>query len=151
MANKYGNLKHGRHGTLTYSRWKSMRQRCSKNNPDKKKYYSDRGIEICPQWSDYSTFLNDMGECPSKEFTLDRIDNEVGYQPNNCRWVTKVQQNKNRPSHQRLLTHNGITKTATEWAIEVGIRPNLIYQRLRAGWSVEKILTQPTRKACNVC
>lgn len=71
-----GNTKHGGHGTLTYSRWKSMMQRC--NNKTHKDYpnYGGRGIKVCEHWYDFAAFLIDMNECPDKGMTIDRLDNE---------------------------------------------------------------------------
>lgn len=101
-------------------------------------------VTVCERWHDFASFLADMGECPGKEMTLDRIRNELGYRPGNCRWVTKAEQNRNR-SHCVLLTHNGMTKNVTEWAAAVGMTPNALSMRLRLGWDVERALTQPLK------
>lgn len=145
MVNICGNIKHGHCGTLTYSRWKSMMARCYQVNASNYKYYGLRGIKVCDRWHDFSLFLADMGECPNKAMTLDRINNDIGYELINCRWATKDAQNKNR-SYCRPLTFNGETKNISEWAFILGIRPDAISQRLKSGWAVEKILTTPVKK-----
>ncbi|WP_342617176.1 hypothetical protein [Rhodoferax sp. GW822-FHT02A01] len=142
MSNPYGNTKHGGHGTLTYARWKSMMQRCSPTNAHLHPSHAGKGIVVCERWQDFASFLTDMGECPSKEMTLDRIDSSKDYEPGNCRWATMAEQNRNRPSHAVMLTHNGVTKSLTEWAHETGITPNALRMRIaKLGWSVEKALT----------
>lgn len=143
--NKFGNVKHGLHGTLTYKRWKSMRRRCSESNTQKSKYYASKGIVVCERWHVFENFLADMGECPNESMTLDRIDNLIGYQPGNCRWVNQREQNRNR-SHCIDLTHNGKTMILVDWANEVGITPNLLRLRLfKLKWPVEKALSTPVK------
>ena len=137
--------RHGGHGTLTYARWKSMMARCYQKNAANYKYYGALGITVCERWHDYVSFLADMGECPSREMTLDRRKNKLGYAPENCRWTTQTEQNKNR-SHCVPLTYNGITKNAADWAADIGISANALNQRLYLGWSIERALTQPLKK-----
>lgn len=141
--NPYGNCKHGGVGTLTYARWKSMIQRCTNPSASNFKHYGGAGVIICAQWlRSFDAFLADMGECPSKAFTLDRIENAKGYEPGNCRWATMAEQNRNR-THCVMLTHNGITQNITDWALQLGMRPQTLTERLRLGWSPERALTQP--------
>lgn len=141
--NNSGNTKHGGHSTLTYSRWKSMRQRCT--DPSHKSYtqYGGAGITVCDRWQDFAHSLSDMGECPPS-MTLDRIENSIGYQPGNCRWASKADQNKNR-SNIVMLTYQGETKSVTEWATQFGMRQANLTMRLRLGWSIERALTQPLK------
>lgn len=79
----------------TYNCWRNMKGRCSGYNPDDIQYYSARGIKVCDRWKSYKNFYEDMGDKP-KGLTLDRIDNDKGYFPENCRWATWSEQNKNR-------------------------------------------------------
>jgi len=145
MSNKIGNIKHGGCGSLTYARWKSMMARCYQNNAANYQYYGAKGIGVCVQWHDYPVFLSDMGECLDKTMTLDRINNDKDYQPDNCRWETQAIQNKNR-SYCVNLTHNGVTKILADWALEIGISANALAMRLRLGWTIERALTQPLKK-----
>jgi hypothetical protein len=139
--NPLGNIKHGGHGTLTYARWKSMMQRCHDKNADNYKHYGARGITVCERWHDFASFLADMGACPNRSMTLDRIEGDKNYEPGNCRWATKTEQNRNRPSHAVMLTHEGVTLCMADWARRVGMTPNKLRQRINLGWSVERALT----------
>lgn len=138
--NKIGNIKHGGHGTLTYSRWKAMRQRTSgKRDQHHAEHYA--GVSCCERWSSYEAFAEDMGECPVG-YTLDRFPNPEGnYEPGNCRWATMAQQNANRSSCI-LITRDGIARTATEWARELGLNPSTVIERLRRGFSHDDALSQ---------
>lgn len=136
--NPNGNRKHGNHGSLTYSRWKSMRQRAaSQHGP-----YA--AVECCARWAQFDAFLEDMGECPEGH-TLDRIDNLRGYEPGNCRWATMAEQNANRSSVV-ILTHNGVSKSVADWALDLGVTANTIRQRLYLGWNTERALCTPVKK-----
>jgi hypothetical protein len=135
-----------RHGeawkTREYAIWQAMVQRCT--NPTSVNFhkYGARGITVCDAWRDYSTFLADMGRRPSNEHSLERIDNERGYEPGNCRWAT-VKEQANNTRWNRRLTLNGETLTVAQWAERTGMKSNTIIYRLRRGWSDEKALTGP--------
>ncbi len=81
--------------TREYMTWRAMKYRCSNPNDTKYAYYGGRGIRVCKRWMKFANFLADMGERPPGH-SIDRIDGTKGYEPGNCRWVTKTEQNRNR-------------------------------------------------------
>src|SRR5436309_1877292 len=87
---------HGKWKSKEWNSWDHMRRRC--NNPKDPKYddYGGRGITICERWTTFQNFYDDMGDCPSKSHSLDRIDNEGHYEPGNCKWSTPKEQSNNR-------------------------------------------------------
>ena len=119
-----------------------MKQRCTNKNDPGAKNYQNRGITFCERWDDFEMFYKDMGPRPSLAHTLDRIDNDKGYFPSNCRWGTKLEQQRNRRT-SRLLTFEGETKTIHEWAKIKGISSPALYKRINRGWTVEDALTTP--------
>lgn len=96
---------HGAHGTKAYTVWQSMKKRCL--NPQHPAYhnYGGRGIDICPEWLDFSKFLEDMGQ-PEQGMQLDRINNDLGYNPDNCRWASRREQANNRRTN---VVTDGVT------------------------------------------
>lgn len=143
--NKLGNIKHGKHGTTTYLRWRAMIQRCTSPSYHGYKHYGGKGISVHESWNRYEQFLADMGECPDKNMTLERINSELDYCPSNCKWATMAEQNRNR-SCCRKITYQGRTMLLVDWAKEKGISANTIAMRIRAGWHIEKALNQPLRR-----
>lgn len=142
-------LKHG-HWTggkpsPTYTSWQAMWDRCTRKGHPAFNRYGGRGIGVCERWSDFPAFLADMGERPAGK-TLDRIDNDRGYEPGNCRWATAEEQQGNR-STARLLTCGGHTRTVAEWSRAVGILASTISDRILRGWSVAEALSAPSATA----
>jgi hypothetical protein len=136
---------HGRSRTPLYYVWKSMKNRC--DNPTVRVFpnYGGRGIQVCDRWRDsFVNFLADMGERPSPQHWIERIDNNGHYAPDNCRWATPTEQGRNRRDN-RTLSHDGETRTLTDWARHVGLRRETIANRLRWGWDVADALTTPAR------
>ena len=138
------NTTHGMYGTSVYTTWKSMIDRCCNPNHHAYSHYGGRGISVCEQWAEFESFYRGMGARPAGR-SLDRINNDHGYSPDNCRWATQVIQNRNRRDNVRM-TLNGTTKTAAEWAEQLSIKRSLLYDRHRAGWTDERTLTTPSRK-----
>lgn len=136
---------HGQFGTKTYSAWHSMKQRCSNPNVPAYPHYGGRGIKVCPQWESFEQFLADMGECPPG-LTLERKDNELGYNPDNCIWADTTAQANNKRSCVRI-TYAGKTQNITQWAAELNLPRHLLYHRFAAGWPAEKAFTAPSRRA----
>ena len=107
MSNKRGVPKqtHGMSGTAVYRCWSNMLQRCTNPRHPQYKHYGARGISVCDRWSTFENFYADMGNPPAGT-TLDRIDNEAGYSPTNCRWATwSAQQANKRPTSRKVQTH----------------------------------------------
>ena len=134
---------HGQSGfgkTQVYRAWRSMRERCL--NPRIKHFrnYGGRGITVCERWNSFELFFTDIGHPPSKKHSLDRIDNNGPYCPENVRWATKSQQMNNR-RNSRYLTHNGITETISEWSRIIKLTRQVICYRLENGWSTAEALT----------
>lgn len=125
---------HARKGakSSSYTVWKDMIKRCQNQNHKHYHRYGGRGISVCDRWLSFAAFLSDMGERPSKELTLDRIDCNGNYEPANCRWATWEQQQNNRSSN-RLITRSGKTQTISQWAKEAGLNPRTLGTRLNKG------------------
>lgn len=87
---------------LTYTSWRAMRQRCG-NSSGAAKNYRDRGIAVCDRWASFDVFVEDMGKRPTRKHTLDRINNDAGYYPENCRWASWTQQAQNRRPSQKTI------------------------------------------------
>ena len=127
-----------------YQTWSAMLGRCyNMKNPAFKKY-GGRGITVCDRWRhSISNFISDMGEKP-KGTSLERIDNDGPYSPDNCKWATAMEQAQNRRSSS-LLTFKGRTLPVMQWSREIGIKRTTIEMRLLNGWSIEKALSTPVR------
>lgn len=120
----------------------AMRSRCRPGNSDQQRAYFDRGIRVCERWNDFRLFLADMGDRPSPDHSLDRINNDGNYEPGNCRWATATVQANNK-QRTRWLTFRGETASLTEMARGYGINRNAVRARLDRGWSTERALTVP--------
>lgn len=137
-------LRHGLAHTPEYRAWQTMRHRCTSPNSPAWNNYGGRGITICAEWiNDPTAFIAHVGKRPSPRHEIDRKDNDRGYEPGNVRWVIRKVNDRNRRSN-RLVTHNGATRTLTEWSEITGIRPDTLAYRLKIGWSPSKTLTTPT-------
>lgn len=134
---------HGQSQSGTYGIWRAMKARC--NNPNNKKFsiYGGRGIKVCERWLKFENFLSDMGERP-KNLTIDRIDNDKGYTPDNCQWATIAEQNQNLRSN-RWLEFEGKKLHLSAWAKKLEVRPSRIAWRLKMGWPLEKALSNIKR------
>lgn len=138
--------KHDRSLTKEWNAWASMRSRC--NNPNHKAYhnYGGRGIKVCERWMEsFENFYADMGDSPA-DTELDRIDNEKGYSPENCRWATYQQQGNNRRNN-RYLTFNGETHSLADWCRITGINRATLKYRLKAGFPIEEVFDTKSRNS----
>lgn len=139
-----GRRTHGMTNTPTYVTWLNMRARCL--NPDNPAYprYGGRGITIDPRWSNFATFLADMGERPNNT-SLERCENDGNYTMENCIWGTDEEQANNKRNNH-LLTLQGRTQSMAMWAKELHLSYTTIRRRLNTlGWSTERALTTPIR------
>lgn len=126
-----------------YSCWSGIIQRCT--NPKSRSYsrYGARGITVCKRWKKFDNFLEDMGERPSPNHTIERIDNNEGYKKSNCRWATRQEQMRNI-STNRMVTYNGETKCVGEWAQITGINSSTLHSRIfNKNWPIAKAMTHP--------
>lgn len=123
-----------------YPIWLAMRQRC--NNQNNKKYprYGGRGIKICQRWNDFWLFLKDMSQRPSSDYSIERVNNDGNYEPDNCIWKLKNQQQWNT-SKTTFLTYKGVTKSLGEWAYDIGIPSRTLYHRLYRGRTLDEAMT----------
>jgi hypothetical protein len=122
-----------------------MRERCHNEKCAAYPHYGGRGITVCARWSDFESFLADMGERPPGR-SLDRVDVHGNYEPSNCVWATKRQQNRNR-TNNRVVEHNGKAMCIAEWSEVSGIPFHALVDRIdKLGWSFEEALTRPLRK-----
>ncbi len=129
--------------TDEYKVWLGMWKRCTNKKTKCYKHYGARGIKVCEKWGKFVNFIEDMGERPSKKHSLERIDNDKGYSPSNCRWATQKEQMSNTRVSVRI-THNGETLSAAQWADRLGMKRYTFYSRINQyGWSVEKAITTP--------
>lgn len=118
----------------SYNIWRGMKSRCTNKNNPKWQRYGGRGVSICVEWMDFETFLRDMGECPNDSYSIDRIDKDGNYCPQNCRWADSKQQSRNS-SAARLLVINGEKRCVSEWSEVSGVNKMTILNRLSKGWS----------------
>jgi len=140
---------HGMTDTLEYKTWCSMRARCYLPSNPSYSHYGGRGITVCERWlgeDGFQNFYADLGPKPYPEYSLERKDNNQGYNPDNCKWATILEQNRNKTSYNRYLEYEGKSLCIGEWSEIKGIRPDTIWCRLKAGWSIEKTLNTKSRK-----
>lgn len=136
----HNHLKHCRKPFRLYAIWKTMRQRC--NNPKCNTYnkYGARGISVCKEWDDFAVFRDwALAHGYNKDLTIDRIDNNGNYSPDNCRWATVEEQSYNKRTTIRIQ-YMGDEYTLNELERISNVSRRLIDSRLRRGWSVEKAL-----------
>lgn len=143
---KHGQKPRGKKTNRLYSIWSDMKRRCSNTTRKDAKNYSLKNITVCEEWNEYPVFKEWAIENGYNDtLTLERIDNTKGYSPENCKWIPKSEQSKNRTSNH-YITYNGQTKTLTDWSKETGIPRTTLTSRLRHNWSIEDALTKPLIK-----
>jgi hypothetical protein len=139
-------VKHGMYRTPEYGAWCNLIARCYRKSHKSYPNYGGRGITVCERWrKSFINFIEDMGVRPSDNLSIDRIDNEKGYFPGNCKWRTSKEQTSNRRCNVNL-TFNGMTKTLAQWAECTGISRSSLDKRIKNGWSTKDTLSAPVRR-----
>jgi hypothetical protein len=131
-----------------YMAWQNLIQRCT--NPNFKQYadYGGRGIKVHRAWlgrGGFRAFLKEIGRRPSSRHTIDRINNDRGYEPGNIRWATRVSQNRNT-SKNVMLTVRDETLSLAEWSERTGIGHSTLRARIALGWASDTVVLTPVRR-----
>lgn len=140
---------HGYRNHKLYNTWQNMMERCY--NP-KCNFYSDyggRNITVYEQWKQVNIFIPEilklLGDRP-KGYSIDRIDNNFGYYPDNVKWSSLKDQARNK-RNIKYYTYKGLTKSLIEWTEQLNLKHSTIYARLNRGWNFEKAITFPISKS----
>ena len=137
------NHKHGMCDTRVYNCWGGMVNRCTNPHNSAFSRYGKRGITVCSRWLDFENFFYDMGHKPTPEHSIERHDNNKGYNPCNCYWATRQDQSNNRRSN-KWITHNGLTLTYTQWGEKLFNNRKTIHNRIsRLGWTETDAMSIP--------
>ena len=131
-----------RRGTKLHNTWMNLRQRCRNPNHPAYKNYGGRGISYDPRWDDFHVFCADVGSPPTKDHTLDRVDNSGGYFADNVRWASRSVQSRN--TRQNIFVEiDGVLKCLYDWCDDYGIAAASVYRRLHKGEDVVSAITRP--------
>jgi hypothetical protein len=131
------NRSHSASNSRAYTTWCAMKQRCQNPNATGYDRYGGRGIYVCQRWQSFENFLADMGQ-PELGMTIERIDNDGSYTPENCRWASRGDQASNRAVN-RHITWNGETMNLSQWSERTGIHRNTLEKRVDLGWPLERV------------
>lgn len=135
---------HGMRYSPEYQSWLNMKARCHNKNHPRYPEWGGKGISVCKEWrSDFLAFYREIGPRPGDGYSVDRIDGSKGYEPGNVRWATATEQSENRPSWINAIEFNGVSKSLSAWARDIGISRGSMRDRLNNGWSIEQALTTP--------
>lgn len=138
VAQGHANRTHGKRHSRVYKIWLKVKDRCQNPKHVFFNMYGGRGISVCDRWLVFANFFADMGDVPDG-CSIERIDNDRGYEPGNCRWATSTEQSRNKRNNV-FITHGGKTLCVSDWATELGIPRPTIAGRMRAGWPIEQVL-----------
>lgn len=129
-----------------YRTWSGMHNRCYDPTHDRYKWYGGKGISICDEWQDFMTFRTwALANGYNDDLTIDRIDSDGNYRPDNCQWVDMKVQANNR-NNNRVLQYKSKKYTATQLAEAHGMSPHTVFNRLKLGWTVDQIVNTPERR-----
>ena len=138
IKKRFGQTKHP-----LYNLWCQIKNLCHNEQEPGYTGYGGRGIHVCDEWrKDFWAFAVYMPPRPSKKHSIERIDNEKGYEPGNVKWATDAEQRRNT-RRNNFVTIGDRTQVVVDWAAEIGIHPNTIYNRLRMGWSAHDAVMVP--------
>lgn len=133
---RIGNIRrtHGMTNTRLYAIWESMRARCNNKNNKRYNRYGGRGIKICKEWNTFECFMDwALSSGYQEGLSIERINFDGNYEPQNCKWIPKNEQAKNTSTNRRI-TINGETKNMSEWARNAGVCPQTISYRIKKGY-----------------
>ena len=136
----------GRKVTPTFKSWLSMLARCYDEKNISYPHYGAKGIKVCERWrTSFEHFLADLGERPSRKYSLERNDSSKDYVPGNCRWATRVEQNRNRSSNVWIKV--GVERLLlADWAKRLGTGESTIINRIKRGWTEKEAVTIPVQR-----
>jgi hypothetical protein len=148
----FGQVTHGLSKSPEFSIWYGMKERCYNPKAISYPWYGGRGITVCARWLDgedgksgVECFVEDMGRRPSTEFSIERVNNDAGYSPENCKWATRLEQAQNRrPQRSNIgprIAWNGKVQSLVQWCRELNLNYHRVFRRISRGWSIEKALT----------
>lgn len=143
VAQKMGvaNVTHGMSDTRLYRIYKHMHRRCEDPKDIRYDHYGGRGIRVCGEWSTFEVFSDwALSNGYNDSLSIDRIDLNGNYSPDNCRWATVQEQALNK-TNARMIEYNGRAQSIAEWAAEIGMPYKKLWKRIKSGWSPEKALT----------
>lgn len=145
-AVRNASLTHGMSSSAEYRTWNKIRERCYNERDKRYSDYGGRGITMCEEWrNSFEAFYRDMGKRPSSSHSIDRKDNNKGYDKENCRWATRIEQANNKRNNA-IYELNGKVKTLAGWCRELHLNYDFVQQRLSRGWSFEKAIVSAKAK-----
>lgn len=147
-TSKYKNILDAKEYIKLRNAWYGMMRRCYTNERPDYHHYREKRISMCEEWlKDFDLFVSwSLSNGFNLELSIDRIDNNSGYSPENCRWADKRTQNNNS-SQNKYYEYNGVKRTIGEWAFELNINYDTLFNRIHyLGWSIDKALSTPVRK-----
>ena len=130
--------------TAVYGIWGNMLYRCNTSTSQMYKNYGGRGIKVCKEWHSFDLFLADMGDRPSENHSLERIDVDGDYEPNNCKWATAKEQARNR-RNSRFIFIDGLKLQVDEYCERYNLSKEAIKNRIRRNWTNKRIIETPVR------